>query len=120
MQDFRTLQVWQKAHEMALATYKATQTFPRQEVYGLVTQLRGSASSVPANIAEGCGCNGNREFARFLEIAFRSASETEYYLLLAKDLGYLEVKTHESLSHQITQVKRMLMGLIQKLKTDNR
>ena len=61
----------------------------------MVSQLRRAASSVPANIAEGCGCNGNREFARFLGIALRSASETEYHLLLARDLGYLAIKTYE-------------------------
>ena len=72
---------------MALCIYEATQLFPREEVYGLVSQLRRAASSVPANIAEGSGCNGNREFAYFLRIALRSASEAEYHLLLARDLG---------------------------------
>jgi len=81
---------------VALSTYKATLSFPRQETYGLVSQLRRAASSVPANIAEGCGCDGNRELARFLEIAFRSASETEYHLLLARDLGYLEINPTKS------------------------
>ena len=100
---------------MALSIYKATLPFPRQETYGLVSQVRRAASSVPANIAEGCGCGGNREFARFLEIALRSASETEYHLLLARDLGYLEVKTYETLNDQVTEVKRMLTGFIQKL-----
>lgn len=75
--------------------------------------------SIPANIAEGCGCNGNREFARFLEIALRSASETEYYLLLSQDLRYLSTKTYEELNNQVTEVKRMLTRLIQKLTTDS-
>ena len=103
---------------MALSIYKVTLSFPREEIYGLVSQLRRAASSVPANIAEGCGCNGNREFARFLGIALRSASETEYHLLLARDLAYLDRKTYEQLNNQITEVKRMLTGFIQKLNSD--
>jgi len=103
---------------LALSIYKVTLSFPREEIYGLVSQLRRAASSVPANIAEGCGCNGNREFARFLGIALRSASETEYHLLLARDLAYLDRKTYEQLNNQITEVKRMLTGFIQKLNSD--
>ena len=118
MKDFRSLKVWQKAHKVALSIYKSTLSFPRQETYGLVSQLRRAASSVPANIAEGCGCDGNREFARFLQIALRSASETEYHLLLARDLGYLEVKTYEALNEQVTEVKRMLTGFVQKLNAE--
>jgi four helix bundle protein len=117
MKDFRSLKVWQKSHELSLSVYKITLLFPREETYGLISQLRRAASSVPANIAEGCGCNGNREFARFLEIALRSASETEYYLLLAQDLKYLGIKTYEELNNQVTEVKRMLTRFIQKLDT---
>jgi len=119
MKNFRNLKVWQKSHELSLSVYKITLLFPREETYGLISQLRRAASSVPANIAEGCGCNGNREFARFLEIALRSASETEYYLLLAQDLKYLSTKTYEELNNQVTEVKRMLTGLVQKLTTDS-
>ena len=104
---------------MVQSVYEATITFPQQEIYGLVSQLRRSASSVPANIAEGCGCNGNREFARFLEIAMRSASETEYHLLLARDLKYLKVESYNILNEQIIEVKRMLTGFIHRLNTDN-
>jgi len=84
MRNFRSLKTWQKAHGIALCIYKATRPFPKEELYGLVSQLRRAASSVPANIAESCGCNGNREFAHFLRIALRSASETEYHLLLPR------------------------------------
>jgi four helix bundle protein len=119
MRDFIRLKVWQKAHEMILCVYQATQPFPREELYGLVSQLRRAASSIPANISEGCGCDGNREFARFLRIAMRSASETEYHLLLAQDLGYLDAKTYKSLNDQVIEVKRMLMGFIGKLSTDS-
>jgi len=86
---------------MALCVYKATQLFPKEELYGLVSQLRRAATSVPANIAEGYGCNGNREFAYFLRIALRSASETEYHLLLARDLGYFDIKAYEPLNMQV-------------------
>ena len=110
MKNFRNLKVWQKSHELSLTVYKTTLLFPREETYGLVSQLRRAASSVPANIAEGWGCNGNREFARFLEIALRSASETEYYLLLAQDLKYLGIRTYDELNDQVTEVKRMLTG----------
>jgi four helix bundle protein len=119
MRDFRSLKAWQKAHEVALHVYKATQPFPREELYGLVSQLRRAASSVPANIAEGCGADSNREFARFLNIALRSASETEYHLLLARDLGYLDLKTHELLNEQVIEVKRMLTGLVERLNADH-
>ncbi|MCL0065287.1 four helix bundle protein [Dehalococcoidia bacterium] len=103
---------------MTLSAYKVTLSLPREEIYGLVSQLRRAASSVPANIAEGCGCQGDREFARFLGIALRSASETEYHILLAKYLGYLDIRTHQALDDQVTEVKRMLTGLIQKLNAD--
>jgi len=117
MQDFKDLKVWQNAHEMALSVYSATRTFPTEEMYGLTSQLRRASSSVPANIAEGCGCDSSREFARFLQIAMRSASETEYHLILARDLGYLRAEEHEQLNNKVIEVKRMLTGLIQKLKT---
>lgn len=104
---------------MALSVYKATLSFPREEIYGLLSQLRRAASSVPANIAEGCGCDGNREFTRFLGIALRSASEAEYHLLLARDLGYLDIKAYDGLNNQVIEVKRMLTGFIRKLNADS-
>ena len=88
MRDFRTLKVWQKSH-LTLAVYSATKTFPRDELYGLTSQLRRAAASISANIAEGCGRNGSLELARFCHIAMGSASKLEYHLLLAKDLGLL-------------------------------
>lgn len=95
MRDFRELKVWQKAHEATLDVYRATKDFPREEQFGLTAQVRRSAESIAANIAEGCGRDGDAEFARFLQIALGSASETEYHLLLAKDLGLLPVSEHE-------------------------
>jgi four helix bundle protein len=89
MRNFRNLKVWKKAHELVLHVYKLTEEFPREELFGLVSQTRRSAVSVPSNIAEGCGRNSNVELARFLEIARGSASELEYQLLLARDLKFI-------------------------------
>ena len=90
MQNFHELKVWQKAHQLTLAVYQTTATFPREELYGLSTQLRRSCSSIPANLAEGCGRNGAADFARFCTIAMGSASELEYHLLLARDLKLIK------------------------------
>jgi four helix bundle protein len=106
MRDFRDLAVWQKPHQLVLDIYRATRTFPTEERCGLTGQLRRSAASVPTNIAEGCGRDGERE--RFLSIAAGSASETEYHLLLALDLEYLPGATHEDLHARIDEVKKML------------
>ena len=84
VKDFRELKVWQKAHQLTLTVYQLTAAFPREELYGLTSQLRRSCSSIPANLAEGCGRNGDAEFARFCSIAMGSASEVEYHLLLAQ------------------------------------
>ncbi|MDQ7838179.1 MAG: four helix bundle protein [Thermodesulfobacteriota bacterium] len=118
MKDFRELKVWEKAHCLTLAVYKATIAFPKDELYGLTSQVRRSCMSIPANIAEGCGRNGDAEFARFLQIAMGSASELEYHMLLARDLEFLPDSTHTSLAKAVTDIKRMLTSLIQKLKAD--
>ena len=117
MQDFRELKVWQKAHELTLSVYKTTRSFPRDELYGLTSQLRRATVSIPANIAEGCGRSGGKELRRFLDIAMGSASEVQYHLLLARDLEFLE--NWQPLNDHITEIKRMLAALIKKLKTDN-
>ncbi len=115
MRDFRNLKVWQRAHNLTLAIYRATVGFPKEELYGLTSQIRRSCESVPANIAEGCGRTGGAELARFLHIAMGSASELEYHLLLARDLGLVGGKQHEHLERDVTELKRMLTGFIQKL-----
>ena len=89
--------------------------FPHEERFGLTAHLLRSATSIPSNIAEGCGRHSDTELARFLTIAAGSASETEYQLLLAHDLGYLEPHDHEQLSTKVNEVKRMLTTFIQKL-----
>jgi four helix bundle protein len=117
VKDFRDLQVWHKAHQLTLNVYRLTRTFPMDELYGLTAQLRRSASSVAANLAEGCGRNGDAELARFCSIATGSASELEYRLLLARDLELLGAADYTALDGQTTEVKRMLAGLQQRLKT---
>lgn len=118
MKDFHELKVWQKAHQLALAVYRLTASLPREELYGLTTQLRRSSSSIPANLAEGCGRNGDAELARFCSIAAGSASELEYHLLLAKDLELINPHHYEQLVQSTIEVKRMLAALLQKLSAD--
>src|SRR3990172_10259541 len=100
MRDFRELQVWEKSHQLALAVYKLTVTFPKDELYGLTSQIRRACVSIAANIAEGCGRSGDAEFARFLQISMGSASELEYHLLLAHDLDLLNSSSYERLMTQ--------------------
>ena len=118
MRDFRELKVWGKAHQLTLAIYRATSTFPKEELYGLTSQIRRSGASIPANIAEGCGRSGDAELARFLQIAMGSATELEYHLLLAHELNLLKTSDYEPLARDVTEVKRMLTAFIQKLKAD--
>lgn len=117
MQDFRKLKVWQKAHEHALAVYRATATFPREELYGLTSQIRRASISIPTNIAEGCGRSTDSEFARFLQIAMGSAFETEYELLLALDLGLLAKDEYSQLDSATQEIKRMIIALYKTLHT---
>jgi four helix bundle protein len=117
VQDYRKLKVWEKSHELTLAVYRATQSFPQNEVYGLTSQMRRCSSSMPSNIAEGCGRGSNPDFLRFLYVALGSANELEYQLLLAHDLGYVADALHIELSAGAVEVKRMLSALIVTLKT---
>jgi four helix bundle protein len=117
MKDFRQLQVWEKSHQLALAVYKATKEFPKEELYGLTSQIRRASMSVPTNIAEGCGKYTDADFARFVQIAMGSASETEYQLLLAGDLGFLRDDTYNILHNNVEEVKRMLASLLKTLRS---
>lgn len=115
MRDFKQLKVWQKAHRLVLEIYRQTPGFPPDERFVLTAHLLRSAISVPSNIAEGCGRQGDKELARFLSIAAGSVSETEYQLLLARDLGYLDPQDHQNLDDQLNEVKRMLNAFIHRL-----
>ncbi|MBN1625784.1 MAG: four helix bundle protein [Deltaproteobacteria bacterium] len=119
MKDFKKIKVWQKAHYLTLDVYKATRNFLREEVYGLSSQIRRASSSIPANIAEGCGRSGDAELARFLKIAMGSASELEYHFLLAHDLELLDTPSFQDLSDNVTEVKRMLASFLKKLKAES-
>ena len=116
MGDFRKLEVWQVAHKVVCEIYRETANFPKTEVYGLTAQLRRSAASVPANIAEGCGRRGDAEFSRFVRISLGSATELEYHLLLAHDVGFLSAAPYERLSAQAHRIQGMLAGLNRTLK----
>ncbi len=116
MQDFKKLTVWQKSHQLTLAMYKATAKFPMDELYRLTSQIRRSYASVPANNSEGCGRGGRAELGRFLQVAVGSASELEYPLLLAHDLGFLGDAEYKSLEPRVVELKRMLSSFISKLR----
>ena len=116
MRGFRDLKVWEKAHELTLQIYQTTSSFPKHELYGLTSQIRRAAASIPANIAEGCGRSGDAEFGRYLQIAMGSASETEYHLILAFDLGYIDELIYQKVNSDLIEVKQMLAGLIKKLR----
>jgi four helix bundle protein len=118
MKDFRDLKVWELAHLLTLSVYKVTATFPREERFGLTSQVRRCSASIGANIAEGCGKRGNGEFQRFLQIASGSASELDYHLLLARDLNFLRDDEYKQLTQDLTQMRRMLTALLQKVNTD--
>jgi four helix bundle protein len=118
MKNFRDLGVWQKAHALTLALYKGTKTFPREELFGLTTQMRRASSSIAANIAEGCGKRTEADFARFLQNAFGSASELEYHIVLAGDLGFIKSDDTNRLSEDVIEVKKMLAGFLRKLRAE--
>jgi four helix bundle protein len=117
VQDFRQLVVWQKGHALTLDIYRITRDFPGHELYGLTSQIRRAAASIPTNVAEGCVKSSDRDFARSAEIALGSASEVEYLLMLALDLSLIDQKTCDSLSTQATEIKRMLAALLKRLRS---
>ena len=119
MQDFRNLKVWDKAHTLTLDVYKTRKSFPREEMYGLTSQIRRASVSIGANIAEGACRRGDVDFARFLQIAVGSASEVEYHLLLSRDLELLQIADFQRLTDEAVEVKRMLASLMQKLRADS-
>lgn len=119
MRSFKDLKVWRKGHELTLGIYQATKSFPKDEMYGMTSQLRRAAASIPANIAEGCVRGSSAEFRQFLQVALGSASELEYHILLAHELGYLDKSQYESLNGNATELKRMLTSFIQKLNAES-
>jgi four helix bundle protein len=120
VKNFRDLDVWKFSHELTLTVYRATRTFPNEERFGLISQIRRAAASIPANIAEGCGRGGDAEFQRFLQIAMGSASELEYHILLARDLEYLDSELHSTIDVETQRVKKMLSSLMRKVNDDRK
>ena len=118
MRDFRRLQVWEKSHGLTLRIYELTAQFPREEIYGLTSQIRRACASIPTNIAEGCGRESPADFARFLQIAMGSASETEYLILLAHDLKYINVDQYTELVDVVIYIKKMLINLQKNIRTN--
>ena len=115
MENFKDLKVWSKAHDLTLAIYGTTRRFPKDEMYGLTSQIRRAAASVGANLAEGCGRRSDGEMRRFVQIARGSANELEYHLVLARDLGFLTVIEFREFESKTLEIERMLAALAQRL-----
>jgi len=113
MRNYRDLQVWSKAHNLTLELYRVSQKFPRDEIYGITSQLRRAAVSIGANLAEGCGRRTANELARFVRIALGSASELDYHLLISRDLGFMSGDDFASASAALTEVRKMLTSFLQ-------
>lgn len=118
MKNFRDIVVWEKAHALTLMVYQITKKFPKEELYGLTSQMRRASSSIAANIAEGCGKRTDADFARFLQNAFGSANELEYHILLAHDLELLNSSDYQQLTEKVIEVKKMLAAFLRKLNAD--
>ena len=120
MQNFKNLEVWQLAHQLRVRAYDVVSTFPREELYGLRSQVTRAAGSIAANIAEGCGRNGDREFARFLDIAMGSATELECHLLCAKDRGFVRPESVDQFLNDLERLQKMIAALIRTVRARNR
>ena len=112
MRNYRDLQVWAKAHHLTLELYRVSRQFPREEIYGITSQLRRAAVSIGANLAEGCGRRTSSELARFVRIAMGSASELDYHLLLSRDLGFMAADEFTSASSALVEVRKMLTSFL--------
>ncbi|WP_303925228.1 four helix bundle protein [Draconibacterium sediminis] len=116
MHQFKELKVWQKGRVLVKEIYQATHTFPKDELFGIVSQMRRAAVSIPTNIAEGCGRNSDKELGRFLDIANGSAFELETLMILSLDLEYLSQNKFEEFDAKLNEVQKMIFGLKQSLK----
>ena len=117
LKNFKELKVWQKSYDLCLKLYKATRRFPKEEVYGLTSQIRRSAVSVPSNIAEGYGRKTTPDYLKSLYIAYGSSCELETQLLLSNDLDYIKDGEIKELKEEISEVERMLKALIKSLES---
>jgi four helix bundle protein len=119
MRDYKKFAVWQKSHQLVLDIYKCTHDFPKEEIYGITSQVRRASSSIPINIAEGSGRKSDKEFSRFLDIAAGSASELSYQILLAYELGYLSSESYLDFENRLIEILKMLYKFIDKLSNPN-
>ena len=119
LENFKELNVWQKSYDLCLMIYKITKKYPNEETYGLVSQLRRVAVSVPSNIAEGYGRKTTTDYIRFLYIAYGSICELETQILLSGDLGYIKESIHTETLDNVTEIERMLKGLINSLEKNS-
>jgi len=112
LRNYQDLQVWTKAHALTLELYRLSRAFPREEMYGITSQLRRAAASIGANLAEGCGRQTDNELARFVRIALGSATELDYHLVLCRDLELLNKQQYETVAKELTSVRKMLVALL--------
>ena len=119
MRDFHKLIIWQRSHQLTLAVYRISKSFPKEEIFGLTSQMRRAVSSIPTNIAEGCGRASNKDFAHFLQIAIGSATEVEYQLLLAHDINYINDDDYQALTDETVVVRKMIIKYQSELKSSS-
>ncbi|MEO8568749.1 MAG: four helix bundle protein [Ginsengibacter sp.] len=115
MRNFLNLEIWKKSHQLTLKIYTITKHFPKDELFGLTSQIRRSSSSIPTNIAEGCGRNSNQQLINFLQIATGSCSELQYQIILSKDLSYINEEVFNNLQAAVIDIRKMIYGYSGKL-----
>jgi four helix bundle protein len=119
MRDFLKLEIWQRSHKLTLKIYEVTKTYPKEELYGLCSQMRRSSSSVPTNLAEGCGRNSQAPLAHFFQIAAGFCSELLYQLILSKDLAYIADPIFKELNTETIEIRKMIYAYSGKIKADS-
>lgn len=119
MRNFRNYQVWNKSHQFGLKIYKVTKGFPKEEVFGFISQIRRASLSIPNNIAEGTGRSSEKEFAHFLNMASGSAAEVEYLIEFSKDIKYINQEQFKEFNEGIVEIRKMLNSLHKKVKTNS-
>lgn len=118
MKDFRQLKIWNESHKLALDIYSITNKFPKEELFGLTSQLRRAVLSIPTNIAEGCGRGSDSDFSRFLQISFGSASEVDYLIQFSFDIKYLSIDDYQKLNQHVIEIKKSIAALMKKIKSE--
>lgn len=115
MRDFTKLIFWERSHQLTLKIYALTRSFPKEEIFGLTSQMKRSSSSIPTNLSEGCGRNSNPQLKYFFNISAASASELQYQLILSKDLGYISLNDFQELHDETVAIRKMIYGYVEKM-----